>query len=737
MLVDLNSTYPAMFSLLGLTPHLVADHFEAVPVDPAEVEELFRTEGLRDRVDNRAFYRSIGNLFVIVEPHGEAKLPCQREVGPGRYRFVVAPLDLCGGTIPIHACHLIGPGLAGRLPKVVSALRVEPLGVAPDRKPLRLPSGAEIDLAADGADYGQALIAERQRAEAITDPLRRDHRVALAKSLAVSGAWGVFARVDRRRPKAVETIITDTDGKERRIRTYPRSGTVLAYGPCGDQLRIEAERLDVPGSFTLWHVAAAIPAACTGEIAIARHDIEVTLGGTVALVATDAIAASGLTSDELRSVLTRRDKVLHPNGGSAWKIECDSLDKPTIGLVVGVNKLLLGRHDSNGVFRLLRSSDTGSGDHFLDPTGTGARLDDSRMAWPATLQEAFLADVHVRGNTARLRVPPKLPCWAEQPALRPGRASTLEDLRRLRRKVGDASVGPFARYAIAPTGGAHPPVCLGIGRDPMLWRLWPWMRNGKPCRVGVQDSAGHLVASEGSGAVFVVPTHREAFRGWFSENDVTVGGPRRGVRHVLPVRSHPALLGLVGRSGELAGERIEDDPIAFPPGSVRQALISEVSRLSAAEVGRRGRLSRFTARDVLKGSSLSESTLRRLIEAAVDLEPIRCAAAAECRDACDDGLGAVLDRRHRRWCSEPCRKIVYRRRHGIPARRRRNGRLGLKRMPEAAVSTNGSGIPVAKGLDKRAIAGEPSCPACGSIFSGRVPDLCTDCGAPLPEREST
>ena len=41
-LADLNWTYPTMLSLLGLTPHLSADHFEAVPVDVAEVEELFR-----------------------------------------------------------------------------------------------------------------------------------------------------------------------------------------------------------------------------------------------------------------------------------------------------------------------------------------------------------------------------------------------------------------------------------------------------------------------------------------------------------------------------------------------------------------------------------------------------------------------------------------------------------------------------------------------------------------------
>ena len=533
-LADLNWTYPTMLSLLGLTPHLSADHFEDVPADVAEVEELFRTDGLRARLDDRAFYRSIGNLFVVLEPHGEAELPCQREVGGGRYRFVVGPLDLSGGTIPVQACHLIGPGLAGHLPKIVSAFRVVPIGIAPDLAPLRLPSGATVDLTT--GDYGQALIEERQKAEASGDPLVRDHRVALAKSFAVSGGWGVFARVDRQRPTPVESVRTGQDSKERRVRIYPRKEIVLAYGMSGEGLSIETERPDVPGPFTLWHVAAAIPAACTSEIAIARYDIEAFCRGTVAVVATDSVAVpvsqdGGLvpcpggphrlpdgreairtmTADELLSVLARRDPVLHPIGGSAWKIECDSLDKPTVGFVAGVNKLLLGCEEG-GRFRLVRSSDTALGDHYLDPTGTGARLEDGRMAWPALLQEAFLRDVHARGNEARLRIPPKLPEWAELPALRVGRASTLEGLRSLRRQLGDPSIGPFARYAIAPTGGEHPPICLGAGRDPHTWRAWPWLQGGKPCRVGVRDRTGNLVRSDGRGTVFVVPSHREAFR---------------------------------------------------------------------------------------------------------------------------------------------------------------------------------------------------------------------------------
>jgi hypothetical protein len=235
--------------------------------------------------------------------------------------------------------------------------------------------------------------------------------------------------------------------------------------------------------------------------------------------------------------------------------------------------------------------------------------------------------------------------------------------------------------------------------------------------------------------MFVVSDHRQVFREWFSEHDVTVAGPKRGLRHVLPVRSHPALVEMVGRSGELAGERPEDDPIVFSSGTARATLMSEVSRLSAAAIARRAGLSRFTARDVVNGASPSEPTLRRLREAVVDLESIRCSAGTECRHA-EDGLGAVLDRTRRRWCGRPCKEVARRRARGIPARRRRPDALG-NRAASPQRSSKSSGIPVFKGLGARAFAGQPSCPVCGSIFIGQVPEACPDCCTPLPERATT
>lgn len=230
----------------------------------------------------------------------------------------------------------------------------------------------------------------------------------------------------------------------------------------------------------------------------------------------------------------------------------------------------------------------------------------------------------------------------------------------------------------------------------------------------------------------MIRSHREAFRKWFSEQDVTVGGPKRGLRHILPVRSHPALVDPVGRSGELAGERPEDDPIVFP-SAVPASLLAEVSRLSGAEIARRSGLPPRTAQRLASGSGEpSPVTVDLAVVAVVCTKPARCAAGAECRHA-EGGLGALLDRSHRRWCSEPCRNVEYRRARGVPARRRRADALADHPAPRPS-SSKGPGIPVVKRLDVRAFAGEPSCPTCGSIFMGRVPQICPDCGSPLQGR---
>jgi hypothetical protein len=189
--------------------------------------------------------------------------------------------------------------------------------------------------------------------------------------------------------------MTDGGHKQRRRFTYPSVVDVEAIGPDGQTVTTRTRRPEESGPLTLWHLAAAVPAICRAIMEVTRFDIE-QMGGSVAATMTDAIvvpteptaglvaceggphqlpdgsAAVRLVSyGELDAALHRWDKVLCPEGGEAWKVECDSLDQPTTGIVLGVNKVLLGRPVGD-TFHLVRSSDTGLGHHFLDPTGTVA-----------------------------------------------------------------------------------------------------------------------------------------------------------------------------------------------------------------------------------------------------------------------------------------------------------------------------------------------------------------------------
>jgi len=76
--------------------------------------------------------------------------------------------------------------------------------------------------------------------------------------------------------------------------------------------------------------------------------------------------------------------------------------------------------------------------------------------------------------------------------------------------------------------------------------------------------------------MFVVSDHRQAFREWFSEHDVTVAGRSAGsATSSLSVRTRLSSSWSAARG---AGRRAaEDDPMVFSSGTALATLMSEVS----------------------------------------------------------------------------------------------------------------------------------------------------------------
>ena len=644
ILADLNRTYPALLSLCSFTRHLACGHFAERREDPTEIEQFLGAPDLRELLDNRGTWARRATTFVLVQPRGET-VPHQRKVGSS-WRFVHGPLDLGGGQLWCHVFDLLPGALHGEVPTIADGFSIVPVGVAPGVQPVRLPSGRTLDMSA--ADWGRALIDERETAEGIADPLVRARRVALTKAISVAGAWGIYARTDRlRAPRPVVTEVEGADGKVRKRRRYPATEVVRAVGPDGQALEIETDRPERPGPLTLWHIAAAIPAACRAVVGITTWDLE-QHGIQVASSMTDAlaIAASIERREVVREVLERWDKVLQPTGGAAFKIECDSLDRPTVGLVVGVNKLLMGREE-NGAFTLLRSSDTGLGDHFCDPTGTGARLPDGRCAWVAELEAPLVAHVAATGV---VEVPPDLPTWAtDRPAIRPGQARTMAELVELRRRTGDAGVQIGARFVTC--GGEDGPICQGTKRHPTTWRTWPWRWRSEPCRPTVLGEDGAPVEYEGEGPLVVVPALADVLARWLTEHDRTMTGRPGELRRPIAVRGHPALVRLAGRDSTWTGDP-DAEALDYGPLVGEEDLLARAAAIGTSDLVEAGVASR-TAKRLRAGRTRPRAKTRHLLTAAV--------AQAEGRQCAGPGCSrALTGRRDRRYCSTACRKAAAR-----------------------------------------------------------------------------
>lgn len=644
--VDVNRTYAATFGLLGLTPHLGADHFEERPVSASALEAFLRDPDLRAQLDNRAVWRRWATTFVRVRPRGET-VPHHRQVGAG-FRFVVAPLDLGGGTVWVHALDLVAGALAGETIEVVDAFAIDAVGDAPTLAPVRMASGAEVELTR--GTWGAAHIAERELARAIDDPLVAARREALAKACAVVGCFGLFGEVNRLSapPFTVEERV-DEAGKVHRIRKYPRTVVCEAIGPTGEALSVTTRTPQRAGQCTLWHLGAAVPAAARALIALVSHDVEAA-GGEIGAVVVDALLVYGLSGERLRELLGRFDRLLYPQGGFAFKEENESLSKPTLGVVLGVGKVVLGREEG-GRFRLVRSTDTAAGEHVADPSGTGDVLADGRSAWMALLEERLFDNAI---KTGRVALPRDVPGWVDQPVLYPRQAGTLKKLRSLREQAGDETLMPGVRFLSA--GGDEGPVVVGVGRDLASWRTWPWRADGRPCRVAVVGADGELVESEGTGRTFVVPTIRAWFASWLRERDGTLEGPPGERRRPVLVRSHPALVQYVGRDRQEFGAAAEDrssEPLLFGVGAGVDDLLAEAAAVGSSALAAAGVSTRTAERAAAGVARPTARTVKRLA-AAVHMVEERCCEGPGC------SAPITSLRRDARFCGDACRKAAAR-----------------------------------------------------------------------------
>ena len=694
---DIRSTYAAIGALLNIGAVYACRQLDSIALDTAQIRHVLQQAADdHPRMWSPELWRQLGLTFITIRPHGEV-LPSTSQSRRGRWRTTVAPLDLAGGEATFHWCDIAAAVAAGAVPAdmdIVRSFRLRPQGIQPGLRPLRLPTGRMVDLATD--DLAAVTVHERHAAL-----VARSRRAGLVKAVGNAHMFGNLARHDRKTTSgAVETA---------------------AVGPAGERLTRRTRHPERPGPHAFLPAAAAVCAGARFALALARRNI-VAAGSDIAAMHADSIAvpcsADGgralcpEAADGTLRVIPREelDQLLGRFGslGINFKTEIGTSVQGTVGLVIGVNKVLYADKTPTGGYRLVRSSDSGLGGHLADPSNApGARLPDGRWMWAAACEHAILtpaiasSDIHRPPSLAAALNAAVLPEWTDRPVARRYQANSWQALKALRLQANDPGIMPFARYLRVDTGSrSGGPIALGAWPDARSWKQAEWRSAGQSVALLTLDDEGSPRLFAGTGRRHIVVKTLAEYLGNWARADVDGGtGPQQGLVQIKTVRSAPGLISVTGKDGaEL--DASDEDPAHVDPESVRldygtvdgSQLRERVKELGQRAVGRHAGLPYATVHDWTRGGSTSPDTLAGIVAAVETLE--RAAKAATRRVCARPGCGKPAEVK---WCSGTCR-------------------MAVKRAAD-----------VAEAPDPGAPDRLPSCPACGTQFVNPIAEARHEC----------
>ncbi len=258
---DFTSQYPTVNTLLGLWSLLTAEKVRVRDVTQ-EVQALLQSLTLDRLLDQRTWPKLA--FFALIQPDGDI-LPVRTIYGDGQSgnqtNIGLNPLtsdkptwfagpDIVGSTL-----------LKGRPPKILRAIRIEPVGVQEGMRSVVLGAGS-IDPYRD--DFFRKVIEERKGKQK-TNPL-----YYFLKILANAGCYGIYAEVNKLQ-------VGKNDAKKIGIFSGELSGTERAC------------TMEVPGPWYFPPVASLITAG--GRLLLAMLERMVTdAGGTYLMCDTDSMA---------------------------------------------------------------------------------------------------------------------------------------------------------------------------------------------------------------------------------------------------------------------------------------------------------------------------------------------------------------------------------------------------------------------------------------------------------------
>ena len=413
---DFLSMYPTVNSLMGLWRFVIAQEIKVVENCKREIEaflgrvtadDLFKPASWKyltafvriipngDMLPTRAKYSSISNDWQVAVNHVYA----EPDRASGQVLWFSLP-DVVASVIR-----------TGRVPKIVDAFRIEPVGTMPGLNSTKLRGSIEID--PTGQDFFKVVIEERKRLASRTD-LTEAEKSRLDKALKVlanAASYGIYAEMNPQ----------ETDEKTE----------VTCHGIDSDPFRCRVAHPDVPGEYCFPPLASLITGAARLMLALLEHCVA-ERGGTFAMEDTDSMAilatktggmvpcpggsyiksgepaVKALTWAQVQEI-SEKFAALNPYGreavpGSVLKIEEDNFD-PNSGqqrqlycFAISAKRYTLFMLDQNGEPVMLRKKANNKTDrwsqhglgHLLNPTdASSADRDWIGQVWLNILQKSY------------------------------------------------------------------------------------------------------------------------------------------------------------------------------------------------------------------------------------------------------------------------------------------------------------------------------------------------------------
>jgi hypothetical protein len=270
---DFLSMYPTVNGLMGLWEFVTAQEIKVIEHCQAEIQEFISHLNADVLFDPKTWEHLVG--FVKIIPDGDI-LPTRGRYSAASNDWQVAVNHLYGNANdPKQALWFSLPDavasflLAGRVPKIVDAFRIEPKGQLKNLTPVKLRGTIEVDPSQQ--DFFKVVIEERKRVPLRTDlsEIEKERLNKALKVLANATSYGIYAEMHR----------LESDHKTQ----------VKCYGIDAKPFTPWVSHPDEPGEYCFPPLASMITGAARLMLALLEHEVH-KLEGTYAMEDTDSMA---------------------------------------------------------------------------------------------------------------------------------------------------------------------------------------------------------------------------------------------------------------------------------------------------------------------------------------------------------------------------------------------------------------------------------------------------------------